>query len=193
MVKPLRIGVTGTHSTGKSTFCEAVRRVCEARGLRVGAVGSPGQAARDLGFPILRDHTFESTMWIIAKTIGGELESGLKADVVLADRAVIDAVGYWMAALKTRNETPDPAHLKLVSNFVADYSRTYEILFMTVLDPGLPLGAGRKRDQDAAFRVLAGESIASAVRHTGLSVIELRPETFDACVSRCVDAARRFG
>ncbi|MEX3960473.1 hypothetical protein [Trinickia sp. EG282A] len=60
------IGITGTHSTGKSTFFEEVHELAQARGLKVGKVADVATRCREAGFPILKDHTFESTLWIMS-------------------------------------------------------------------------------------------------------------------------------
>ncbi len=99
------IGITGTHSTGKSTFFEKVRKQAERRGLRVERVGDVATRCQAAGFPILRDHTFESTLWIIASVISSELEFALKCDLILVDRPVSDAIGYLEAALASTYRT----------------------------------------------------------------------------------------
>ena len=104
----VKLGVAGTHSTGKSTLVEALASALRERGLRVGRVADLATSARDLGFPILRDHTFESTLWIMTRGIAAELEAALRVDVVLVDRPALDALGYFWAALAYRRAKLDP-------------------------------------------------------------------------------------
>ena len=69
MVKPVFLGVTGTHSTGKSTFCEALKVSLECKGICVATIPSFGKLAVQQGIPLLTQHTYDSTMWFIDRTL----------------------------------------------------------------------------------------------------------------------------
>ncbi|WP_219340730.1 hypothetical protein, partial [Escherichia fergusonii] len=71
---PIKIGITGTHSTGKTSFFDAVQEALSPSHLRVVRIGDFARRARSIGFPILRDHTFESTLWIMAECLRLEAE-----------------------------------------------------------------------------------------------------------------------
>lgn len=158
MKKPaIKIAVAGTHSTGKSTFLSELRRRIESEEVVVGRVSDLATKARDLGFPILSEHTFESTMWIIAEGVRNELELGLHSDVVLVDRPVLDAVGYLDAALKRRGEELVAWQRKTLDRFVQDYTNSYAITVVTELDSSVEIGPDR--DDDGTFRVQAGIEI----------------------------------
>lgn len=86
------IAVAGTHSTGKSSFLKEVEARLNAHGLRVARVVDTASRARDAGFPILRDHVYEGTLWIMAEGLRQEMEAALKSDVVLVDRPPLDAL-----------------------------------------------------------------------------------------------------
>ncbi|MES1173202.1 MAG: hypothetical protein ABUL62_02650 [Myxococcales bacterium] len=166
----IKFGVAGTHSTGKSTLVADLDVALTRRGLSVGRVGDLAKTARALGFPILREHTFESTLWIMSHGISAQLQVGLKNDVVLVDRPALDAVGYLWAALQYRKEQLSSAHEQYLLALAACDAATYCVLCKTELDPEIPLGP--ERDKDSAFRVAAGEQIAAV-----FSRIELSPRT----------------
>jgi len=96
---PIKIGVTGTHSTGKSSFLRALAPALEQRGLKTATVSGLAKRAKDVGFPILAEHNFHSTLWIMAEGLRQEAEASLGSDVILVDRPVLDALGYLLAAL----------------------------------------------------------------------------------------------
>jgi adenylylsulfate kinase-like enzyme len=73
----MKIAVTGTHSTGKTTFINAVREELQGQGYRVAVVSDLGEEALNRGFPILYQHTPESTLWIMTTGIARELEAAL--------------------------------------------------------------------------------------------------------------------
>ena len=94
------IGIAGTHSTGKTTYFNQLIKRAGDMGIKAVRVGDFATDCRKVGLPILEDHTFESTLWIIASVIKSEIEAGIGADLVLVDRPVVDALGYLNAALE---------------------------------------------------------------------------------------------
>jgi hypothetical protein len=154
----IAFGVAGTHSTGKSTIVRELADALSARGLRVGRVADIATQARDLGFPILRDHTFDSTLWIMTHGISARLAAGLNADVVLVDRPALDAVGYFWAALAHRQEQLLQARKDYLLALARHDANTYHIICRTELDPLIELGPDR--DHDQSFRAAAGNEIA---------------------------------
>ncbi|WP_280329361.1 AAA family ATPase [Nocardia wallacei] len=106
--QPVTIAVVGTHSTGKSTFLARLAHELRRTGLQVTTVADLGEQAQRMGMPILWNHTWTSTLWIMTRGISNELEAWLHGDVVLVDRAVPDALGYYRAALAYRGEPADP-------------------------------------------------------------------------------------
>ena len=80
-ILPVKVGIAGTHSTGKSTFLRQLSERLEARSLQVGRINDLALRARALGFPILTEHTFESTLWIMSECMRQEAEASLTCDV----------------------------------------------------------------------------------------------------------------
>ena len=159
--RPYRIAVAGTHSTGKSTFLEELRCEFERRGVGVAYVHDSALKAQQLGFPILADHTFESTAWLVARAIELETVATLTAEVILVDRPVPDALGYLLAALRHTNRSMDPSRLSRLEQICAAWSLEYHLVFLTVMDAHVPLGEGRDRDE--TFRQLAACEVTNVV------------------------------
>lgn len=131
---------------------QSVESVLRGEGYRVTRVSDLAVEARDHGFPILRDHTFASTLWIMTRGITLELEAELEADVVLVDRPVADAMGYLCAALKhrcSRLPEPEEAYLRML---VKHHSTTYRRIYKTTIDAKVPIDANKVRDMDPHFR-----------------------------------------
>ena len=106
---PIRIGITGAHSTGKTLLLRRIERELRAHGARVARTGRLGRRAADIGLPKMDQHTAQSTEWIIAQGIADEITAAAQgAAVVLADRAVVDALAYYHAALEFHGETAHP-------------------------------------------------------------------------------------
>ncbi|MBB4966364.1 AAA family ATPase [Saccharothrix violaceirubra] len=152
--RPVVLGVLGTHSTGKSTFLARLAHDLRRDGVQVSTVADLGEQAQRAGLPILRNHTWASTLWIVTRGVSDELAAWPHCDVLLVDRPVPDALGYYRAALADRCETSDPEVTARLHRLVVDHSRHYDLLYRTVVDPGIPLGVDKPRDTDAEFRLL---------------------------------------
>lgn len=145
-----KIAIAGAHSTGKSTFLDRVDARCRAANMRIGLVGSLAKRARDLGFPILKEHTLNSTLWLMAEGMRAEAELSLTCDVILVDRPPIDALAYLIAALEVTNRSVEPRHLSRLGLLARASSEDYDLMIVTELDRSMPLGPGR--DSDLVYR-----------------------------------------
>lgn len=193
--KAFKLGIAGTHSTGKSTLLEAIKVHLEESKLKVGRVSDLASEAKDLGFPILREHTFESTAWIMSRGITLELQAERESDVVLVDRPIPDALGYLIAALRSRGAALDDAEDGYLRTLVKIHTPTYHMLLVTEADPGMAIDATKPRDHDQAFRQMAEVGIRDAFASASVSprvvrfadrdeVIEMTVQTIRARASR---------
>lgn len=161
MNRPFKIGVAGSHSTGKTTFVSKITSLIEGARLRVGRVNDLATRAREQGFPILRNHTYESTLWIMAECMRQEAELSLSADVILVDRPVLDALGYLRAALSVSGRSINLHRLDALERIAEAYSSDYDVMVVTSLDPTIPVGPGR--DDDEVFRRAAAEAVNDVI------------------------------
>ncbi len=152
MVSAIVIGVAGTHSTGKSTFCRDLKACIELKGIRVVTIPSFGARAVLEKIPVLTHHTYDSTMWFIERTLEAEQAARANAEVVLVDRPVIDAVAYWNAALAYRGASAVACEAKAVNELMLNHCSNCATVIATKLDTSVVLGPGR--DIDAVFREL---------------------------------------
>jgi len=187
----IKIGLAGTHSTGKSSFLARVEHRLAEIGLTTSTVGDLATAAQDCGFPILRDHTAQSTAWIIATGIARELDRSRDADVLLVDRPVADALGYYYAALEHRAEAVDPEDGRYLLDLVRVHSSTYDVLLRTEIDESIPIDTSKKRDLDARFRQLASSGIETVFSQLDLDHRVLRPATESELLEAVVAIAER--
>ncbi len=185
--RPVVVGVTGTHSTGKSTFLARLAHELRIQKLEVCTVADLGEEAKRMGMPILFNHTWASTLWIITRGISNELEAWLHADVVLVDRPVPDALGYYLAALNHRDQRAQPHELNHLKMLVRDHSRRYDLLLRTTLDPSIPIGDNKVRDDNAAFRRLADEHIRLVLDELNLQHEQLPADGHDDALTRAID------
>ncbi|WP_405678471.1 AAA family ATPase [Streptomyces sp. NBC_01511] len=155
--QPIRIGVMGTHSTGKTTLLKRIEMELRAHGIPVARTGRLGKRAALAGLPKMQYHTAASTEWIITQGIADEIAAAARPTpepihVVLADRAAWDALAYFHAAQEWRQETPDPLERERLRLLASTQVLKYHLLLATVLDHGLPVES--RHDYDARYRAL---------------------------------------
>ncbi|MFG9942578.1 AAA family ATPase [Pseudomonas aeruginosa] len=147
------IGVAGTHSTGKSTFCRELKAGLELRDIRVETVPSFGALAAQQGIPLLTQHTYDSTMWFIDRTLEAEHAARTDAEVVLVDRPVIDAVAYWSAAVEYRGMSITPHELEAIGNLMMNHVPNYTTVLATKLDHTIRSALGEILTLDSGQRL----------------------------------------
>jgi hypothetical protein len=183
--KPIKIGIAGTHSTGKSTFLKSMEQTLTEQGFTVARISDLAARAKELGFPILANHTYESTLWIMAEGLRQEAESALSKNVILVDRPVFDALGYFEAALEVSGRQADPRRLDELRTIARAHAAEYDLLIVTTLDPSIPLGPGR--DQNAQFRQAAARHIALLTTEVAPSALEMTSTNAAAIVKKTMD------
>ncbi|MFI6779269.1 AAA family ATPase [Nocardia sp. NPDC050412] len=167
-VRPVTIAVTGTHSTGKSTFLQRIVERLHRERVEVAVVADLGAQAAEHGLPILHEHTWASTLWIITRGMSLEARAWTQADVVLVDRPVSDALGYYEAALEYCGAQPHSANIDQLEQLVARHVRHYDLVVRTVLDPTIPLDLSKPRGTDLEFRALADRHVAKVLERLGI-------------------------
>ncbi|MEU1484508.1 AAA family ATPase [Streptomyces sp. NPDC005752] len=154
---PLRIGVMGAHSTGKSLLMRRIEMELHGQGIPVARTGNLGRRAALVPLPKMQHHTLASTTWVIATGIADEIAAWARLEkgpvqVVLADRACWDALAYFRAALEWRQQTAPRAEREALHQLAHAHGRTYDLLLATVLDPDVPVES--KHDYDPRYRTL---------------------------------------
>jgi hypothetical protein len=183
--RPVTIAVAGTHSTGKSTFLARLAHSLRREGIEVATVADLAEQAHRTGLPILHSHTYTSTLWIMTRGISEELATWPHADVLLIDRPVPDALGYYLAALAHRGETADPTALDHLSTLARHHSIHYDLVLRTVLDDAIPIGEGR--DRDSRYRRLADHHVERVLFNLRIPHEPLLADRHDAALERVAD------
>ncbi|MFI9100734.1 AAA family ATPase [Streptomyces fildesensis] len=186
---PIRIAISGTHSTGKTTLLRRLEMEVRALGYTVSRTsGSLAKKAAELGFPKMQQQTATTTEWLISAGICAELEATLTADVILLDLSSFDPLAYLMAGLAQRDQPFDEATQRRLTALAATHAVDYNLLLLTALDPDVPLGNHRDRDLDyraSVDRHLHGLLDSAGVHHlvvtnTDASRDEARTAVLDA-------------
>ncbi|WP_254211910.1 AAA family ATPase [Streptomyces sp. ADI95-16] len=155
---PIRIGVLGTHSTGKTTLLKRVEMELRGHGVPVARTGRLGKRAREIGLPKMQHHTPASTEWIITQGIADEiavLAQGM--EVVLADRAPLDAIAYLHAAVEYRGDHLPRLDKERLLLLASTQLPKYDLLLAFVLDEDMPVD--ESHDYDARYRRLVDQHV----------------------------------
>ena len=177
----LKIAIAGAHSTGKSTFLDKLDTRLSARGLRVGRVAGLAKRALTAGFPILQNHTLDSTLWLMAEGLREEAALSLDRDVILVDRPPLDALAYLLAGLKVTDRAVDEPRLSRLQDIARASTADYAVVIFTELDPNQALGPDR--DPDPIFRATAAAKVSELVARLAPHALRLRHGDEDAVLS----------
>lgn len=182
MTTQIKVGVFGTHSTGKTSFLNAVRDAFAEKGITAVRIPSLASTAKEIGFPVLKQHTFESTLWLMTKCITLELEDRT-SPVLLVDRPPIDALGYLLAALEYRKEKIPVKEQQYLFDLARHHSQKYNVLAYSKLDRTKPIDNSKPRDLDIQFRSLVDlkyqQIIPLIAPHSCLLTENRRKQTID--------------
>ncbi|MEU6354099.1 AAA family ATPase [Streptomyces sp. NPDC047072] len=157
-IQPTRIGVLGTHSTGKTTLCKRIEMELRAQGVTVARTGRLAKRAAAAGLPKMQHHTAQSTEWVITQGIAEEIGGAAKgAEVVLIDRAAHDAIAYFHAALEYRGQVAPRLERERLLALASTQLPKYDLLFATVLDESVPVDTSHA--YDARYRRLVDQHV----------------------------------
>ena len=187
----MKVAVGGTHSTGKTTFLGRLRHLLETAGYHVASVADQAAAARDHGFPIMREQTATTTLWIITTGIAAELAAARRADIVLVDRPVTDALAYHLAAHAWRGQPPDPVESEFLTDLARHHTPSYQLIYRTVPDPTLGIRDDGHRDTDPAYRNLVDDAITTVHTRLHLSTVPLHSTDHTTAVRKALELALR--
>jgi hypothetical protein len=188
----VKIAVAGTHSTGKTTFLTRLRHLFETAGYHVASVGDQAAGARDHGFPILREQTATTTLWIMTMGIAAELVAARRADIVLVDRPITDALAYHTAAHAWRGESVDPAAAAFLTDLARHHLHSYQLIYRSVVDPAIGITDDGHRDTDPHYRLLVDGAITSVHERLNVATVPLRSTDHTAAVREALQLARNL-
>ncbi|MCC5574458.1 AAA family ATPase [Microtetraspora sp. AC03309] len=171
---PIRLGLAGAHSTGKTTLARRIEMEIRATGLTVARTGGLAKRAAELGFPKMARHTAASTEWIIASGAAATLEAELHADIVIVDRTAYDALAYYLAALHHRGEVAAPDELDRLVTLARLHAHRQALIMATVLDPAARFTPPTGKDSDypdTAFRSAVDQHLHQLLKDHHLNYV----------------------
>lgn len=158
-MRSVKVAVSGAHSTGKTTFLNRTAEILNNDGISNFIVTD---LAIRCPLPILRQHTVESTLWLVATGIAEEIASAHKFNVVLVDRPVLDAWAYWMAVPPNIDIVSVTPKFKTLKNTIKNWLPTYDLIYQTRIDESIPVEDNKGRELDESYRLEIGRQMELA-------------------------------
>ena len=138
----MKIGIMGTHGTGKTTF--ALQTAADLKQSCPGSqVGLLSEIARKCPFPTNKDTSIEAQLWIFHAQMQAELEMSARNEILVCDRTILDSLAYSREA----------GLVEMVDEYfyiAIDWLKTYDHLYYCI--PRHEIADDGFRAQDPAFQ-----------------------------------------
>jgi molybdopterin-guanine dinucleotide biosynthesis protein len=158
-MRSVKVAVSGAHSTGKTTFLQRTAEILNDNGISSHIVTD---LAIKCPLPILRQHTVESTLWLVSTGLAEEIAAAHKSNVVLVDRPVLDAWAYWMAVLPNVETASVTPKFKTLESTIKNWLPTYDLIYQTQIDGSIPVEDNKGRELDESYRLEIGRQMKLA-------------------------------
>jgi len=170
--RTLKIGLMGSHDTGKTTLGFTICSKLKTRHYNVDFVA---EVARHIPVQLtLNEGTnFEAQYWILNEQINEEILAKLRgANMIVTDRTVADNYSYaFRAALPHVNQVTEE-DLKVMEVKCKHWVKTYDFLFYVGI-PNKKMENDRFRATDKQFQLEIDNCIKQIIIDWNLSVVNL--------------------
>lgn len=163
----IKIGILGTHGTGKTTLGHTIMSYLKENHFIVGWVG---EIVRDIPASVADLSAFLSQYWVLNSQINKEIERQSNNKVVVTDRTVIDNYAYAMRAAK--KDSISKRDLKVLENICRSWVHTYDFLFYTQRTKA-PIEDDNFRSTDRQFQIEIDEIIKKIIMDWDIKVVKL--------------------
>jgi len=159
----MKIGITGTHGTGKTTF--ANKMLSNLKSDHPGKnVGILTEVARTCPLPINKDTSELAQSWIFHGQMVKEIELEAQNEILICDRTILDSIAYSERAGFT-----DQAyiHLSIALGWMSSYDEIY------FLRPSADPANDGFRDIDPEFQKDIDNILAGYIETYGIRVAQV--------------------
>ena len=161
----MKIGIMGTHGTGKTTMAKQMAETLRATGIRTGVLTG---VARSCPWPINRAGTEDAQRWIYHTHMIRELEYSRIFEAVYCDRTVLDSLVYSrVLGFEDLVEDYLPAALRWLA--------TYDALFWMRPRGGWLVDDG-VRDTDEEFQRRVDREFGCLIDMHNIPVTEIKDD-----------------
>ena len=163
----IKIGILGTHGTGKTTLGHTIMSYLKENHFIVGWVS---EIVRDLPASVNDLSAFFPQYWVLNAQINKEIERQSNNNIIVTDRTVIDNFAY---AIKTANkDSISKKQLNVLATICKNWIETYDFLFYTQRTE-LSIEKDNFRSTKLKFQIEIDETIRKIINDWCISVFEL--------------------
>ncbi|MEK6807927.1 MAG: AAA family ATPase [Nanoarchaeota archaeon] len=147
-MQKLKVGITGTHGTGKTSLAHSLVGYLKELGFNAGYIR---EFVRDCPLPVgtEKENSAAAQTWILCRQLIEELEAVHKYDILICDRTVIDNYAYFLWNLRA-GRTASEELQKIASSILDSWAHTYD--FIIKLPITTTLSADGFRSTDAQWQ-----------------------------------------
>lgn len=182
--KGFRIAMVGSHSTGKTTLLNHLRRRCSA--VRLVTIEEIARRLIALGFPMGKNTVVDSWVSFIDEQLRQErVLNGETFDLLVSDRTVMDAAAYSSVNRLLPRPFIPPYFVSMVREIAFREAGYYDLYAYCPIE--FPMHADGVRDEDEEYRSAIDRAVRQLLEEAGLDFVVLTgsvEERFDTLLSR---------
>ncbi|MHA1131428.1 MAG: AAA family ATPase [Candidatus Helarchaeota archaeon] len=169
----LKIGLMGSHDTGKTTLGFTICGKLKTRHYNVDYVA---EVARHIPIQLRVNQgtNFDTQYWILNEQINEEILAKLRgANMIVTDRTVVDNYAYAYRAALPHIKQISKEDLEVMEKKCLHWVKTYDFLFYVTV-PEKKMEDDGFRDIDKKFQLEIDQNLNQIVKDWGLNVVYLR-------------------
>ena len=170
--RTLKIGLMGSHDTGKTTLGFTICSKLKTRHYNVDYVA---EVARHIPvrFRVNEGTNFDTQYWILNEQINEEILAKLRgANMIVTDRTVVDNYAYAYRAAQPHVKQITDDNLKVMESKCLHWVKTYDFLFYVAI-PGKKMEDDGFRATDKTFQIEIDDCIEQIIEEWKLKVVRL--------------------
>ncbi len=168
----MKIGICGTHGTGKTSLAHALVGKLKEKGHDAGFIE---ESVRRCPLPTGTEkrNSVYAQAWIAADQIQKEIVHGQRHEILICDRTIIDNYAYFLWNLK-RYKKADLV-VKTVQNMFKNWKNSYDFVFKLPIIPR-KLQKDKFRSKDPKWQRDIDKLIDKIVKNNRIKIYELPVE-----------------
>lgn len=146
--KRLKVGITGTHGTGKTSLAHSLVGHLKELGFNAGYIR---EFVRDCPLPVgtEKENSAAAQTWILCRQLIEELEAAHKYDILICDRTVIDNYAYFLWNLRA-GRLANESLQKIAAEIFENWAHSYDIILRLPIT--VPLSPDGFRSTDMVWQ-----------------------------------------
>lgn len=180
-VLKMKIALTGTHGTGKTTIGHELVSKLKKEGIDTDFLG---ELARKCPFPLNEKTTKKSQIWIILNQIIKEMENESKCDLLICDRSILDGYCYYVNKF---------GNLKEIEPLIKKHLQTYNLIIKIPIRKGF-LKKDKIRSVNKKFQEDIDKKTEELLKHFNIQAIKFKEKeiTNEKIVERIIRVIKKL-